>query len=260
MSHITINNHKTYYEVYGSGVPILFIHGLGSNTLGWQYQIEFFSKYYKVFVYDVRGHGQSDRQNFPYSVKMFSDDCFLFINEVIKEPTHIVGLSMGGIIAFQLAVEHADVILKLVIVNSIPEFKVDSPRLKIKLLSRIFITRLLGMKAIGKILSKQLLSGNKKEELRKNFVVEWSKNDKKSYLNAINAMVGWSVASHLKNIKNTTLIISSEFDYTPVSLKKYYADKMPNAELVIIKNCKHALPVENPKEFNETILNFLKAK
>lgn len=257
MSLITINNIKTYFEVYGSGTPILFIHGLGSGTEGWKYQVEFFSKKHKVYLYDVRGHGKSDKPSEGYSVEQFALDCYSFIKEVIGEPTHIVGISMGGIIAFQLAVDFPEQILSLTIVNSIPEFRIKGFKLKTKFWMRVLLTWLFGMKFIGTALSHQLLIGDEFSELRMEFINEWSRNNKKTYLKSLFAMLGWSVANKLANMNVPVLMIASEFDYSSIQTKEYYTNILPQAQLAVIKNSRHALPVEKPSEFNQKVLDFI---
>ena len=92
---------QTYYEVHGEGEALVFIHGLGSSSGDWQFQTAFFPEYFKTIVYDVRGHGQSEKAKGPYSVPLFAKDLAELLNELGIEKAHIVGLSMGGWIAFQ---------------------------------------------------------------------------------------------------------------------------------------------------------------
>ena len=74
MPTIQINGIAEHYEIFGQGQPILFIHGLGSSSRDWEYQIDYFSKMYRVITIDVRGHGQSDKPPGPYSVPLFAAD------------------------------------------------------------------------------------------------------------------------------------------------------------------------------------------
>ena len=61
MPKIQSNGINLYYEIHGEGQPLLFIHGLGSSTRDWEFQVQEFSKAYKVITFDLRGHGQSDK-------------------------------------------------------------------------------------------------------------------------------------------------------------------------------------------------------
>ena len=89
------------------------------------------------------------------------------------------------------------------------------------------------------------------------FVERWAENDKRAYIDSMRAIVGWSVADHLGTIRCPTLVIAADEDYTPVSLKEAYVAKMPQAELVVIADSRHATPVERPEQFNEALMAFL---
>ena len=67
----------------------------------------------------------------------------------------------------------------------------------------------------------------------------------------------WNVTSQIQNITCPTLVVAADTDYTSVESKRQYTNQMPNANLVIVENSHHALPVENPEEFNEIILDFI---
>jgi len=71
------------------------------------------------------------------------------------------------------------------------------------------------------------------------------------------AIVGWSVADKIQNIKMPVLVVAADNDYTPVSSKEAYLPKMGNAELTVIEDSRHAVPVEKPEEFNRVVLEFL---
>ena len=257
MAYTTINNIRTYYEEHGNGEPVLFIHGLGSSVADWKIQIDFFSDDFKIIAYDIRGHGLSGTGDSKFSIKDLADDCAALLRSSAGKPAHLVGISLGGMIAYQLAVSDPELVRTLTIVNSIPEFNITSFRLRMKFWIRVLIVRLFGMRAIGKLLSNNLFPGERFEALRKDFVVKWSKNNKRAYLDTLKAMKGWSVRDQLELIKCPVLIMASEFDYTSLELKQFYANMISNVKLVMIKNTRHALPVEEPERFNETLESFL---
>ncbi|MEN8223782.1 MAG: alpha/beta hydrolase [Bacteroidota bacterium] len=259
MPFLKENDISTYYEVLGSGPPLLFIHGLGSSTIGWKYQLNYFSKDYQVICYDIRGHGQSDKPASAYSIKQFSQDCEVLIRSITDKPVHVIGMSLGGFVAFQLALDHPELVRSMCIVNSIPGFVKGGPKVWIRVRLRILITRLLGLRTMARLLSKQLFIGQDYEEIRSEFIEEWAKNDKKAYLNTIQAIRSWSVADQLENIRVPTFMLASELDYTSVEIKKYFAEKMPDCSLLVIKDARHALPVEKADVFNAEVHKFIKS-
>lgn len=257
MPKLYVDDIDLYYEIVGQGQPILFIHGLGSSGRDWELQVAFFAKHYRVVTFDVRGHGQSDKPPGPYSVPLFAADTAGLITSLGIAPAHVVGISMGGMVALQLAVSTPDLVKSLVIVNSGPELILRTFKERLAGLQRLLVARLLGMRKMGQVLSKRLFPREEHQELRRMFVERWAENDKRAYIDSMRAIVGWSVADHLGTIGCPTLVIAADEDYTPVSLKEAYVAKMPQAELVVIADSRHATPVERPEQFNEALMAFL---
>lgn len=257
MSKLHVRDIDLYYEIAGQGQPILFIHGLGSSSRDWEPQVAFFAKHYQVVTFDVRGHGQSGKPPGPYSIPLFATDTAELIKSLGIAPAHVVGISMGGMIAFQLAVSAADLVRSLVIVNSGPEFILRTFKERIGGLQRLLIVRLLGMRKMGQVLSKRLFPKPEHEELRRVFIERWAENDRRAYSDAMRAIVGWSVSDRLGDIRSPTLVITADEDYAPVSLKEAYVAKIPQAELVVIADSRHATPAERPEQFNEALMAFL---
>jgi pimeloyl-ACP methyl ester carboxylesterase len=257
MPILNLDDIDLYYEVVGEGLPLLLIHGLGSSTRDWAEQVGFFSSRYQVIVFDVRGHGKSSKPPGPYSVPLFAADSAKLLKMLGIGPAHVVGISMGGMIAFQLAVSYPEVTRSLVIVNSGPEFVVRTFKERMQVWQRFLIVRLLGMRKMGEVLSERLFPKPEHEDLKLLFVERWAENDPRAYREAMGAVVGWSVADELGDIRCPTLVIASDGDYTPVAAKKAYIERMANAELVVIEDSRHALPAERPEEFNAALEAFL---
>ena len=248
---------EVYYESRGSGEPLLLIHGLGSSTQDWEHQVDRFAARYTVVTYDVRGHGQSGKPRERYSVPQFAQDAAALIEYLGLGSTHIQGISMGGMIAFQLAVDKPDLVRSLTIVNSGPEMILRTVKQRIAIYQRFVIVRLMGMRKMGLVLSKVLLPGPEHGHLRDTFVERWAGNDSGAYLRALRALIGWSVSARLGTIKCPTLILAADQDYTPVAYKEFYAAAIPGAQLVVIPDARHMLPVERPTEYNDAVMHFL---
>lgn len=258
MPKLLVNDIEQYYESRGQGSPLLLIHGLGSSTQDWEMQVAYFSKFYQVITYDVRGHGRSDKPPGPYSVPLFAADIIALMRELHLGPLNIVGISMGGAIAFQMSIDAPDLINSMVIVNFTPELIMRTFKERMTLWLRTMIVRVLGMRKMGQVLSDRLFPKPEHEELRKRFTNSWAKNDKRAYLNSLNALVGWSVADRLNEIDCPVLVIASDEDYTPVATKEAFIGKIKSAELVVIDDARHAVIVERPDEFNQVLHGFLK--
>jgi 3-oxoadipate enol-lactonase len=257
MPKIQSNGINLYYEIHGEGQPLLLIHGLGSSARDWEYQVAEFSESYEVITFDLRGHGQSDKPAGPYSIAMFAADTVGLLRGLGIDRAHVVGLSLGGGVAFQLAVDAPSLLKSLTIVNSSPELLIRTFKDQLTVWQRIAIVKLLGMRKMGEVLSKRLFIKPEHESLRQIFVTRWAENDQRAYLHAMRALVGWSVAAQIGSIGCPTLVIAADQDYTPISIKEEYAAKIPGARLVVISDSRHATPVERPQEFNLVLKKFL---
>ena len=250
-------NNITYYEIAGKGQPLLFIHGLGSSTRDWEEQVPFFSKKYRVITLDLRGHGKSDKPKDQYTMSLFANDAADLLKSLELGPTHIVGLSLGGAVAFEFAIKYPDLTKTMTIVNSGPGISMDTFKMKFEFFKRTFIVKLVGMKKMGQVLSTKIFIKPEQEELREKLISRWAENDKKAYLNAFNSFKGWDVNDLLHTIKCPTLIMGSDEDYSPSSLKIEYTKLIPGAKFVEFKDARHALPLEKPDEFNSVLMEFL---
>ena len=164
-----------HYEEYGHGTPLILIHGLGSSSQDWELQIPVLARHYRLIVVDVRGHGRSDKPRERYSIQGFTFDLLALIEHLDLPPAHVVGLSMGGMIAFQLAVDEPALVKSLCIVNSAPEVKVRSADDYWQWAKRWSLARVLSLATIGKALGDRLFPKPEQAGLRRKMAERWQK-------------------------------------------------------------------------------------
>ena len=248
---------RTYYEICGEGEALVFVHGHGSRSQDWVYQTEFFRDHFQIITYDVRGHGQTEKFKLPYSVPLFAKDLAELLDELKIEKAHIAGVSMGGWIAFQFGVDYPERAHSLTIVNSWADMRLKTFQDWRNYFQRIVLFRFLSMSKIGEVLSKKLFIKPEQEDLRKSFIESWSKNHKPTYMRSLHAGIGWTIHDKLSTLTMPILVVAADEDYTPLSMKEEYTAKLPNGQLVVIGDSRHATPVEKPDEFNQILLAFL---
>ncbi|HSW12444.1 MAG TPA: alpha/beta hydrolase [Solimonas sp.] len=253
----TINGIALYHEVRGSGEPLLLIHGLGSSALDWEEQLDFFSRSYRVIAFDLRGHGRSDKPQGPYSIRQFSDDAAALLRQLDVSSAHVVGLSLGGAIAFQLALDHPGLARTLTIVNSGPELILRTLSERFAIGLRFVIVPLFGLPTMGRMISKRLFPDPASDGVRRKFEERFAGNQTRPYLDSLRALVGWSVTARLGEIRCPVLVVTADQDYTPVSLKEAYVAQLPDARLCVVPDSRHALPMERPAAFNQMLAGFL---
>lgn len=257
MPDLEVDGTQLFYEERGVGEPLLFIHGLGSSGRDWESQWTHFADRYRVIRLDLRGHGRSEPTRGPYHIAQFSRDVAVALRKLDAVPAHVVGLSMGGMVAFELGADAPQLVRSLVLTNCVADMRLHSWHDLWFYVSRRLAVQVLGMRRVGQILAERLFVKPDQEELRRKFANRWSTNDKQAYLWSIDAIRRWSIRDRLGDITAPTLLLTSDDDYTPVATKNRIVAQMPNARLVVVKDARHALPVEKPEEFNAIVEDFL---
>lgn len=248
-----------HYEEYGKGDPLVLLHGLGSSCQDWELQVPELARQYRVILMDIRGHGRSDKPRDGYTMATFSEDLLALLEHLQTGPVHFIGLSMGGMVGFQFAVDHPGWLRSLCIVNSAPEVKRRTRQDWIWWAKRWSMARLLSVETVGKGLAQRLFPKPQQADLRRKMAERWARNDKRAYLASFDAIVDWGVAERINQIRCPTLVISADQDYTPIQLKERYVALIPQARLAVIEDSRHATPLDQPQVFNQTVLQFLAA-
>ncbi len=121
MPYAKINDHRIYYETYGKGEPLIMIMGLGADTNCWSDKlIQELSKQYRVIIFDNRGAGKSDPAKAPYTIRDLANDVIKLMQTLSVEKAHILGVSMGGMIAQEIAINYPSKVNKLILVVTSP--------------------------------------------------------------------------------------------------------------------------------------------
>lgn len=115
MPTIKIKDVDLYYETYGEGIPLVLIMGLRRNLEWWYCQIPALAKHFKVVAFDNRGAGRSDKPDMEYSIPLFADDTAGLMEALGIRNAHILGISMGGYIAQELALRYPDKVRSLIL-------------------------------------------------------------------------------------------------------------------------------------------------
>lgn len=259
MPKVLLGDLNLYYEIHGKGEPLVLLHGLGSSTRDWQFQLDGFAAHYQVITLDLRGYGQTDHPPGPYTIQQMSVDVVALLDHLQISNFHLLGYSMGGAVSLQLALDHAQRVDKLIVVNSLPSFIPASWRQKAEFYMRKIIVRTMGVQRLAPVIANRLFPNPDQQDLRELIIDRYSQNDSSAYLATLNALASWSVAPRLSELNMPILFIAAEHDYTPVEDKKDFADQIPSARLVVVANSRHGTPLDQPEVFNDHVLEFLGA-
>ena len=115
MPRTKVNDIEMYYEIHGQGEPLALIMGLRRNLEWWYRQIPELSKHFKILAFDNRGAGRTDQPEMDYSIRLFADDTAGLMEDLGFDAAHILGISMGGYIAQELAINHPEKVRGLIL-------------------------------------------------------------------------------------------------------------------------------------------------
>jgi len=237
--------------------PIVFIHGVGLTKEIWEPQINFF-KEYNTLTYDLLGHGKTSLKKSQVSFKDFSDQLLNLINELNFSKIHLVGFSLGALIARHFASKHSDRLSSLIIHGSIYKRTEDQKRVA-KNRFEVAKTNRPGSKhsAIRRWLSEDFIKKN--PNIYKKIYSNLEKNNPKDFLKCYELFVNYNDDdSMIKKINVNTLITTGENDVgsTP-EMSKNLSKMIQNSKFVEIRKGKHLCGIECANNVNITFKEFI---
>ncbi len=158
MEHQVVNGVRLACRVEGHGPPLLLLHGLGGSHDDWRRQVPVFARRYRVIAPDLRGFGDSERQE-PFTVQQHARDVAGLLDALGVARAHVVGLSMGGAVAMELALSEPGRVAGLVLANTAPGFELHGWQRRYMGFSRLLLALLFGVGGVARFFSKHGLSG-----------------------------------------------------------------------------------------------------
>ena len=262
MPTVKVGDVNIYYEVHGDGEPLLLIMGLGSDMTSWIFQIPEFSKKYRVIAFDNRGVGRSDAPDVPYSTATMADDTAGLLDALGVDRAHIMGLSMGGMIAQELALRYPKRVKSLVLAATaaIPySWSTHVLGLRIRLaqegvkqetlialrLSWLFTDKFFDNPEIVRTVTDIMLSNPYPQP-------------EQGYARQFAACTEHDTRERIGKITAPTLVLVGKEDMLlPVKMSEELAAGIPNAELVVLEGGGHGFLIEITNKFNLAVLDFL---
>src|SRR5580692_4428360 len=240
-----------FYEVHGSGPPLLLTHGYSSTSEMWQGQIEALSKHHKLVLWDMRGHGRSDYPSDPaaYSEALTVADMGALLDEVGANRAIVGGLSLGGYMSLAFYRAHPERVRALLIIDTGPGFKKDDARDAWN--RRAHDT--------GDRFEREGLAVLKSLSRERSTV---SHRDASGLARAARGMLTQRdarVIESLPDIKVPSLVVVGADDTPFLAASDYMAAKIPGAKKAVIPAAGHTVNIDQPQAFIDTVLPFLDA-
>lgn len=257
-----VNGTTLYYELQGKGFPVVFVSGGGIlDRRGWELQFEVFAKHYKAIRYDIRGLGKSARPQKSFS---HSEDLYALLKFLKIKRAHLVGLSMGGAIVIDFALEHPDMVDHLVLAASglSDDVKAGANMQGLAVLEQM--TKQQGLERLIEVmlgLPFVITQGNEsaKERIRTNYL-----DNRDVFESGFPVYMLWeptrpAASARLPEVRAKTLIVRGDADNPVYSeLTDKIIQGVKHAKVVVIRGGTHFINLDKPQEFNEDTLAFLR--
>lgn len=261
MTEDAVREKRINYVSFGEGEPLILIHGVGLDHTMWQYQLDYFSSYYQVYAYDMLGHGASEKPaKEEYTLEDFTNQLHDFMEIQQIESAHVLGFSMGGMVAQSFSIAYPAKVRTLTIANAVAnrtEEESTSILKRVQLVEKEGKNATIGA-AIERWFNPEYLKTHPHTVERIKQRLET--NDEKAYLNAyrVFATADQALWHKLSQIKAPSFIITGEFDKgSNPRMAKQMKEKILDAGLHIVADVRHMLPVEKPVIFNKLVHDFL---
>lgn len=242
------------------GAPwVTLSHALANNLTLWDDFVDAIKDRYRVFRYDQRGHGQSEGPEGPYDFPLLESDAVALLDGAGIDKTHWIGLSIGGMIGYGLAVRHRDRLISLTACDSRPNAPEDYAAY---FQHRIDVARDEGMAALADLtierwFTPETIAANPPvlDRVRAMIVT----TGVTGHAGCCAALKTLKYGPELHKIATPTLILGGEKDKgaPPDILEREAKDLIPGAEQVVIPGAGHIVALENPDAFNKAVGDFL---
>lgn len=242
-----------------SSRTVLLLHGLGVDCTSWQLQMPpLVAAGFRVVAPDARGFGKSTCPGGRLNIASMAADVANLLQSLQVGPAHVVGISMGGTHALQLALDYSNLVDKLVLVNTFARLQPDRLSGWFYFALRFVLAHTVGLTSQARRVAHHLFPGSDQQELRRFIIDQIAQADPRGYRAAMRALAFFDVRLRLKEIITPTLVITAENDRS-ISPKNQHilADRIPNARQVIIPGAGHAVTVDQAGLFNQFLIDFL---
>jgi pimeloyl-ACP methyl ester carboxylesterase len=263
MPRVRVADISIHCETYGQGEPLVLIMGLGGGSSLWWRQVDFFSPEYQVVVYDSRGVGRTDKPDTPYSMDVLVGDAAGLLERLGIASAHIYGVSMGGMVAQELALRYPELVSSLVLgATTCGGGHAAMPSQET--LQKLFGIMTLSPEEAVKVATSVTFSPTFIER-HPDKINDWlikgaeSPPSPMGFKRQAEAAAGFDTYDRLPQIRVPTLILAGTADQLiPSDNSRILASRIPDAKLVLFEGAGHGYLWEAEEEANRTVHDFLR--
>lgn len=261
MATLDLGGSTIYYEEHGSGEPLLCVMGLAADTLAWTLQVPAFAERHRTIIFDNRDVGRSSAADASYDIADMAQDALSLADELSLETFHLLGVSLGGAIAQELALTAPERVKTLTLAVTFAGGGPYAKALAESWGSRVM--KLTREERVDELLLLTLSEGFFETEGAVDFVRRMTLQNPnpqppEAFRRQLEASSRFEARDRLGTLKMPVHVIGAEHDILiPVWKSVEVAELIPDARLTIMERAAHGMQLERAQEFNELVLGFL---
>ena len=256
MPKAKVNGINLNFNVEGNGEPLILIMGFAGVRNAWVFQTRAFKKHFRVITFDNRGVGKTDKPDGPYTIKMMADDTIGLMDHLAIDKAHILGISMGGMIAQEIAINYPDRVKKLVL-GCTSASSETAPEV-IRVVETISLGGVNAWKGLAMLCQSAINNRLLRVAQLQMFWMHTLSGGTKGLAGQAEAVRHHNTLDRLHMIGIPTLVIAGTLDrIIPPNSSDVIADLIPDARLVKIEDGSHVFFVDQRDRFNQEVIEFL---
>ena len=241
---------------------VILLHGLGTTGDSWQLQVPALTAAgYRVLIPDLPGFGRTAYRGRSDGGRWGITDFAATVRQVLEPRgvarAHLAGISMGGTVALQLALDSPALVDRLVLINTPPRLQAMRPSGWLALWMRIALMYGLGLPSQARVISQRIFPHPGQEALRQAIRDQIIQSDPKAYRAAVWALQRFNVTPRLGEIRSPTLILTGDQDTTISPESQRLLLGIPGSRQVVVAGAGHGVIADHPEESNALLVNFL---
>jgi pimeloyl-ACP methyl ester carboxylesterase len=248
-----------HYLERGRGEPVLLIHGLGGSGADWAFQVAALERQFWLIIPDLPGSGHSSPPRGEYTIAGFARALWGLMDHLNIASPNIVGFSLGGAVALEMATVRPDCVPRLGLINSLATYQPNDLRKWLETHVSATLVRMIGMPRAACIAAARLFPEPWQRAMREHAARALGAVPASSYLSTGLALARWAILDRLDRLKSRVLLIAADRDFTPLAEKRALAERL-HAELVIVRGSRHGTPFDSVEVTNLSLLALLTDK
>ncbi len=245
-----------HYLVRGRGEPLLLIHGLGCSGADWALQVPALEKRFRVIIPDLPGSGFSPPPRRDYDIGEFAESLWSLLDHLGVSTTNIIGFSLGGAVALEMAVKRPDHVVRLGLINSVATYRPDDWHKWLETRVTTVLVKLLGMRRTAWLMAARLFPEPWQRAMREHAAAVVGSVPESSYLGTGLALARWAIVDRLDQLRSRILMIAAEHDFTPLDEKRALAAQL-KADIVVVRGSRHGTPFDSVEATNASLMALL---